>query len=222
MIEVRNLKVENGNKSILKNTNFKWKNGLVYGIYGTRGAGKTAFLDILAGASAHYDGAVLINGFDIRTEPLKAREFIGYMPQNNALCEKMTPVEYLMYIADVKGMGYEKAVRSISILLDITGISPRRDCLIENLSPFEKRCIGIAQASLGKSDILIFDEPWKGLSSHELQKITNLLDFLSENATLIVSSIQKDLLNDICDRIFLLSDHALTEENQNLDAKEEN
>ncbi|MBQ8309443.1 MAG: ABC transporter ATP-binding protein [Clostridia bacterium] len=209
MIEVRNLTISYGEKTVLNNISFKWKNGQSYGVYGEHGAGKTVLLDHLAGACTCKSGTVLINGFDLQAEPLKAREFIGYLPQNNALYEQMTPVEYLMYIADIKGMGYEKAIRAISGLLDVTGVSPRRDCLIGNLSPFEKKCIGIAQTALGKSDILIFDDPWKGLSPREMQKTEDLLNYLSEKATLIISGCEKEPLYELCDCIFLLSDGVL-------------
>jgi len=212
LIEVRNLLVENGEKTVLNNISFKWKNGQRYGIYGTHGAGKTELLDRLAGACHCESGTVLINGFDMQREPIKAREFIGYLPQKNVLYEQMTPVEYLMYIADVKGMGYEKAIHTISGLLDVTAVAPRRDCLIANLSSFEKKCIGVAQTALGKSDILVLDDPWSGLSSYEIQKMNALLKFLSEKATLIVSCCKKEMLCDLCDFVFLLHDGVLTED----------
>jgi ABC-2 type transport system ATP-binding protein len=148
----------------------------------------------------------------MQREPIKAREFIGFLPQENVLYGQMTPVEYLMYIADVKGMGYEKAIHAISGILDITGVSPRRDCLIENLSLFEKKCIAVAQTALGKSDILILDDPWKGLSPHEAKKMSFLLSFLSQKATMIVSSREKDPLLEFCNRIFLLNNGVLNEE----------
>ena len=212
MIEIRNLVVLKNDKTLLDKISFKWKNGLRYGIYGAKGAGKTALLDRLAGAAAIEEGSALINGFDLQEEPLKARKFIGFLPHASVVYENMTPVEYLLYIADIKGMGYEKAVRAVSALLDEADVSPRRDCLIKNLSPFEQKCIGITQASLGKSDILIFDDPFRGLSPREIQKVQSLLDFLSENATLIVSARDKAHVAPICDRVFSLSDGRLNEE----------
>lgn len=220
LIEIRNLTVEEKEKYILNGISLKWKNGLRYGIYGNESTETTALLDRLAGASSILDGTVLINGFDLQTEPLKARKFIGYLPQNFAIYKNMTPVEYLLYIADIKGMGYEKAIRAVSTLLDETGVSPRRDCLIKNLSAFEQKCIGIAQTTLGKSDILIFDDPFNGLSPREIQKVQALLEFLSQNATLIVSARDRSLVAPICDRIFSLSGGKLNEE-ENLPEKGE-
>lgn len=212
MIEIRNLVVLKENQTILDKISFKWKNGLRYGIYDTEGDGKTELLDRMAGAAAIEEGSVLINGFDLQAEPLKARKFIGYLPQNHAIYGNMTPVEYLLYIADIKGMGYEKAIRAVSTLLDETGVSPRRECLIKNLSAFEQKCIGIAQTTLGKSDILIFDNPFDGMSAREIQKLQALLEFLSENATLIVSARDRSHVLPICDRLFSLSGGKLNEE----------
>lgn len=212
MIEAKNITVTSGDQTVLNQISFKWKNGLSYGIYSTSGSGKSTLLEILAGVTVCKDADVIINGFDMQREPIKAREFIGFLPQENVLYGQMTPVEYLMYIADVKGMGYEKAIHAISGILDITGVSPRRDCLIENLSLFEKKCIAVAQTALGKSDILILDDPWKGLSPHEAKKMSFLLSFLSQKATMIVSSREKDPLLEFCKRIFLLNNGVLNEE----------
>ena len=211
MIEVRNLTVSYGENTARGSIRFKWKNGQKYGICGKSNAGKTALLDHLAGACPCEREAVLINGFDMNSEPMKAREFIGYVPKESALYPDMTPVEYLMYVADVKGMGYEKAIRTVSNLLDVTGVSPRRDCLIANLSSVEKRCIAIAQAVLGKSDILIFDDPWHGLSARDAQKITELVQVVSEGATVIVSARNDAELQKICDAVFLLEGGVLNE-----------
>ena len=82
MIEIRKLVVSENEKTILNNVSLKWKNGQRYGIYGASGVGKSALLDRLAGAVPCLEGSILINGFDIQTEPMKARAFIGYLPQN--------------------------------------------------------------------------------------------------------------------------------------------
>lgn len=206
MIEVKNLSKAYQGECALRDVSFKLQNGRIYGILGVEGAGKSTLLRLMAGVLCPDGGAVKINGFDMAKEPASAKSCIGYLAEDASLYESMTPVEYLSFFAEVRGLSYERGIRRVNEALERMGLEHRRNTLICHLSAGEARRLALAQAALGKQDILILDDPFSGLDEHHRMEVRELIRQLAEDRTVILSTADAEHAAALCDRIIWLRD----------------
>lgn len=208
MIEVKNLTRWRGKglPPVLSDVSFKVRNRKIYGLLGYHHTGKSTLLGIMAGALESDEGTVLINGYDIRKQPLEAKRQIGYLPQTPPLLPEMTPYEYLSFVAEVKGVKGELRHAQVEEALALTGLTSVQDRLIGHLSKGHKQRVGLAQALLGNPDIIMLDEPTAGMDGHHTTETRELIRRLGQTKTVIVSSHILTELTDLCDHIILLSE----------------
>lgn len=205
MIEVKKLTKIYGTHHALKEVSFKIANGKIYGLLGPNGAGKSTTMNIMTGCLAATSGTVRINGFDIYDKPMQAKRLIGYLPEQPPLYEDMTPMEYLMFVAEAKGVDSERVVRQVKEVLELTSLTEMKDRLICNLSKGCRQRVGIAQALLGNPEIIILDEPTVGLDPRQLVEIRSLIRKLGQNRTVIISSHILSEISEICDELLVIS-----------------
>lgn len=205
MIEVKDLTVYGGGEPILDGVSFKWKNGLIYGVLGDASSGKDALLRALGGALDPDGGQIKINGFDLVREPMRAKACIGFLPKESPLPAELTVAEHLQFVADVRGLSFEQAVRRVNRALESVGLEESRRTLCASLSPSEALRAGLAQTIIGKQDILILEEPTAELDPLRAGEIRALLDELSEGRTLILGSSSVEEVRKLCDHVLLLS-----------------
>jgi len=210
LIEVRNLSKVYGARVALCDVSFKITNGRVYGLLGADGAGKTTLLHLLAGCLAPTEGCVKINGFDLQREPLKAKRCLGYLPAASPLYDRLTVWEYLSFVAEAKGVSYERAVRQVEEVMELTGILSLQKKLIRRLSEIQRRRTGLAQALLGNPEIVLLDEPTVGLTPAQCAEMRALICRLGELKTVIVSSQSAAEIGELCDRVLILEHGSLT------------
>ena len=208
MIEVKQLTkcYDKGRVSALEDVSFKMRNRKIYGLLGPKGAGKSTVLGIMAGAVASTEGTVLINGYDICRQPMEAKRQIGYLPEHPPVFKDMTPYEYLMFVASVKGVKGETAVAQVKEALAVTDLASVEDHLICHLTPGCQRRIGLAQALLGNPDVLILDEPLADLDPVRIAGIKSLIRKLGQTKTVIVSGHVLAEIKTFCDHIIILSE----------------
>lgn len=209
MIEVKNLSKTYQGKCALRDVSFKLQNGRIYGILGVEGAGKSTLLRLMAGVISPDSGAVKINGFDMAKEPVAAKSCIGYLAEDAPLYESMTPVEYLSFLAEVRGLSYERGIRRVNEAIEWAGLERRRNTLICRLSEGEACRLALAQAALGKQDILILDDPFSGLDEHHRMELRELIRQMAEGRTVILSTADAEQAAALCDRILWLQDGAV-------------
>lgn len=205
MIEVKNLTKAYGTRVAVDGISFQIHNGRVYGLLGPNGAGKSTTMNMLAGCLAPTSGKVKINGFDMQSDPLKAKRYVGYLPEIPPLYEDMTPLEYLSFVAEAKGVAYERGVRQVNEVLELLRLRSVQNRLIRHLSKGNRQRIGIAQALLGNPDIIILDEPTVGLDPAQITEIRALVRKLGEKKTVIVSSHLLSEIEELCDHVLILS-----------------
>ncbi len=205
MIEVKELTKVWGDRVAVDHLSFKINNGKIYGFLGPNGAGKSTTLNMITGCLAPTHGTVKINGFDMYHEPLKAKQCIGYLPEIPPLYNELTPFEYLRFVAEAKGVSYERALRQVHEVMELTLIDGVKDRLIKNLSKGYRQRVGIAQAMLGNPDIIILDEPTVGLDPKQIIEIRALIRRLGEIKTVIISSHILAEISEICDHVLILS-----------------
>lgn len=209
MIEVKNLTKTYGDHEALCGVSFKIANGKIYGLLGPNGAGKSTTMNIMTGCLAPTSGTVRINGFDIYEQAIEAKRLIGYLPEQPPLYDDMTPEEFLLFVAEAKGVHPELALRQVKEVMALTNITDMKDRLIANLSKGCRQRVGIAQAMLGTPEVIILDEPTVGLDPKQLVEIRELIRQLGESRTVIVSSHILAEVSELCDELLVISDGKL-------------
>ena len=206
MIEVKGLTKVYGNKTAVENVSFKIRNGRIYGLLGPNGAGKSTTMNIIAGCLSPTEGTVLVNGYDVCTQPIEAKRQIGYLPEQPPLFTDMTPLEYLTFVAEAKGVADDLIDRQVKEAMNLTDLVAVKDRLIRNLSKGYRQRVGIAQAILGSPDIVILDEPTVGLDPQQLQEIRALIRKLGSKLTVILSSHILSEISELCDHVIIISE----------------
>ena len=205
MIEVKHLTKIYGDHTAVDDLSFTIESGHIYGLLGPNGAGKSTTMNIVTGCLAATGGTVRICGHDIYEEPIAAKRCIGYLPEIPPLYTDMTPFEFLTFVAEAKGVGYEEAGRRVREVMELTQIEDMKDRLIKNLSKGYRQRVGIAQAMLGNPEIIILDEPTVGLDPKQIIEIRDLIRMLGQSKTVILSSHILAEISAVCDRVLIIS-----------------
>src|SRR5262252_6302598 len=160
----------------------------VLGLLGPNGAGKTTLMSILATITRATEGSVKWNDTDIARDPDALRAVLGYLPQDFGVYPNLNAVEFLEYLAAVKGLNRASAKRRIDELLNLVNLTDVRKRPLGGYSGGMKQRIGIAQALLNDPQLLIVDEPTAGLDPEERVRFRNLLSELSGERIIILST----------------------------------
>ncbi len=209
MVELRNVTVTEKKEILIEHASLKLNNGKKYGICATE---KLIILltDLFSGVRIPTAGSVVINGFDMKKESKKAKSFISLMPSLCAAFDCMSVLESLLFVADVKGMEYQKAVRKIADLLLVTELSHRRNTLVKNLSNYEKKRLSLAMATLKGDEIVVLTSPFSSLSSSEQKSFESVLENVLDGRTVILTDTDTDVARRLCDSVFLLEENSFT------------
>lgn len=204
MIEVKNLTKRYGSKTAVDNVSFSAEDGEILGFLGPNGAGKSTTMNILTGYLSSTEGQALINGVDILEDPVKAKKFIGYLPEQPPLYLDMTVMEYLKFVYSLKKckLPIKSHLGEICELVKITEVKNR---VIKNLSKGYRQRVGLAQALVGNPPVLILDEPTVGLDPKQIIEIRSLIKKLGKNHTVILSSHILPEVQAVCDRIVIIN-----------------
>lgn len=160
----------------------------VLGLVGPNGAGKSTLMRILATVTRPTQGNVTWNGTDIMKSPDSVRAILGYLPQDFGVYPHLNAIEFLQYLAAVKGLDSASARRRIEELLVMVNLSDVRKRALGGYSGGMKQRLGIAQALLNDPQLLIVDEPTAGLDPEERVRFRGLLSELSGDRLIILST----------------------------------
>jgi ABC-2 type transport system ATP-binding protein len=160
----------------------------VLGLLGPNGAGKTTLMSILATITKPTSGTIRWNGTDLTADPNAIRSVLGYLPQDFGVYPNLNAVEFLEYLAAVKGLDAATARRRIDELLNLVNLTDVRQRPLGGYSGGMRQRIGIAQALLNDPRLLIVDEPTAGLDPEERVRFRNLLSDLSGDRIVILST----------------------------------
>ncbi len=204
MIEVRNLTKHYGDKKAVNDISFTVQDGEILGFLGPNGAGKSTTMNMLTGYISSTSGQALINGVDILEDPIKAKSYIGYLPEIPPLYLDMTVKSYLNFVFDLKKCKLPRRshLKDVMTLCKIKDVENR---LIKNLSKGYKQRVGLAQALIGNPPVLILDEPTVGLDPKQMVEIRTLIKRLGKNHTVILSSHILSEIQMVCDRVIIIN-----------------
>jgi ABC-type multidrug transport system ATPase subunit len=160
----------------------------ILGLLGPNGAGKSTFMRMLATITKPTDGSILWNEVDIVKSPDTLRTVLGYLPQDFGVYPNLTAVEFLEYMAAIKGLDSATARKRINELLLLVNLKDAAKRPLGGYSGGMKQRVGIAQALLNDPQLLIVDEPTVGLDPEERVRFRNLLSDLSGERIVILST----------------------------------
>lgn len=178
--------------------------GQVVGLLGKNGAGKSTTLNMITGCTAPDSGTISIDGYDIIADHRDAKRCIGYMPEIVPLYDEMTVEAYLRYVCKLKEIRKNCIESHIEEIYELLGLADIRKRIIANLSKGLRQRVGIAQSLCGNPDILIMDEPTIGLDPVQMIEFRNLINSLSNDHTIIISSHILSEIQEICNRSVIL------------------
>ena len=171
----------------LKDFSLEIKPGIL-GLLGPNGAGKSTFMRMLATITKPTAGKILWNDVDAVKSPDTMRARLGYLPQDFGVYPNLNAVEFLEYMAAIKGLDALSAKKRIDELLQITNLVEAAKRPLGGYSGGMKQRVGIAQALLNDPQLLIVDEPTVGLDPEERVRFRNLLSDLSGERIVILST----------------------------------
>ncbi|MCK4268940.1 MAG: ABC transporter ATP-binding protein [Methanogenium sp.] len=202
-LEIKDLKKDFGKNKVLSGISFEVEEGEIFGFLGPNGAGKTTTMRIILGLLKPDEGEALVMGHSLDTDDA-ARAGVGVLFENNGLYDKLTALENLDYYADLYGI--EDKEERISYLLQLTGISGRKDDQVGTFSTGMKRKLGIVRAILHRPDVLFLDEPTASLDPEAQKMVRDLILHLSEaeSMTVFFNSHNLSEVQKICSRVAIL------------------
>ena len=205
MITVEHLTKCYGDFLAVDDLSFEIEEGHVYGFLGPNGAGKSTTMNIITGCLSATSGRVRIDGHDIFEEPGAAKRLIGYLPEQPPLYLNETPVEYLRFVGEAKGLRGGALERQIAEVVEQTRLTGVRHRCISALSKGYRQRVGIAQALLGSPRVIILDEPTVGLDPLQIIEIRELIRQLGQTHTVLFSSHILSEVQTICDQILMIA-----------------
>lgn len=202
-IEVQNLSKYYGPHQALKNLSFHVKRGEVLGFLGPNGAGKTTTMRILTGYMPASSGTARVAGFDTFSQSLKARERVGYLPENTPLYLEMSVRDYLSFCARLHHV--KDVANAVEYAMEMVSITDREDQLIGKLSKGYRQRVGIAQAIVHEPDVLVLDEPTIGLDPKQIIEVRELIKELGKEHTIILSTHILPEVSQVCSRVLIIN-----------------
>lgn len=206
------------NKIAVDRISFCFKKG-VYGLLGANGAGKTTFMRMLCGILQPTGGNVAFDGIDVSTE--EYRSILGYLPQDFGYYPNFTGLDFLLYMAALKGYGKQYALKKSKELLDLVSLKDVSKKKIKTYSGGMKQRLGIAQALLNEPKILILDEPTAGLDPKERVRFRNLIAETGKDSIVILSTHIVSDIEHIADMILMMKDGQMIFHGAKEDIKED-
>jgi len=184
----------------------------ILGLLGPNGAGKSTFMRMLATITKPTEGIVLWNGTNIVKSPDTMRAVLGYLPQDFGIYPNLTAIEFLEYMAAIKGLNGNGTKKRIDELLQVVNLVESAKRPLGGYSGGMKQRVGIAQALLNDPQLLIVDEPTVGLDPEERVRFRNLLSDLSGERIVILSTHIVSDVEATATRIVLINKGLLLQE----------
>ncbi len=205
MIEIKNLTKSYGSIRAIENLNFKVNKGEVVGFLGPNGAGKSTTMKIITGYMAPTSGLVKVAGYDVFENPIEVKKKIGYLPEIPPVYLDMQVNDYLTYVAQLKQVPKAELSKKVQRAIEKTYLGEVQKRLIGNLSKGFKQRVGIAEAIVSEPEILILDEPTVGLDPKQVAEIRTLIQTLSGDHTVILSTHILPEVQATCKRIIIIN-----------------
>jgi ABC-2 type transport system ATP-binding protein len=202
---VQNLSKHYGPQKAVDDISFTVEKGGIVGFLGPNGAGKSTTMKIATAYLAPSSGTVGVNGIDVQTNPLEAKNIIGYLPEHNPMYLDLYVHEYLEFVAGIYGISRKRRKSRIAEMIELCGLTHEQNKKIESLSKGYRQRVGLAQALIHDPSVLILDEPTTGLDPNQILEIRNVIREISSNKTVIFSTHILQEVQALCDRVIVIN-----------------
>jgi ABC-2 type transport system ATP-binding protein len=206
MIRARGLTKRYGSFAAVDGIDFDVSSGEVFGFLGPNGAGKTTTMQMIAGLILPTSGSIAIDGHDLASEPLAAKELTSFIPDRPYLYEKLTGFEFLVFVGGLYRIPRGRTADRATALLDRFGLTDWADALVESYSHGMKQRLVFAAAMLPDPRLLVVDEPMVGLDPRGARLVKDVFRELCEDRQLAVflSTHTMTVAEEVCDRIAII------------------
>lgn len=193
-------------KKAVDNISLKVEPGDIFGFIGHNGAGKSTTIKSIVGILDYEEGMILINGHSMKTEPLKCKQIMAYIPDNPDLYEHMTGIQYLNFIADIfaiPSIVREEKIRKYAALFEIT---ENLGDLISAYSHGMKQKLAIISAIIHDPKLLVFDEPFVGLDPKAAVVLKEIMhELCTQGSSVFFSTHVLDTAEKICNKVAMIN-----------------
>lgn len=207
IISLKNVYKSYSGKQVLKGINLDIAPGQVIGYIGPNGAGKSTTVKILCGLISDYEGAVTIDGINLKDDPLAVKRKIGYVPELAELYDVLTPAEFLGFMGELYGMPKQLVDDRIQKMLAAFGLEENIHQRMDTFSKGMRQKVLISSGLLHNPDVIVLDEPLSGLDANSVIIIKDLISKLAKDGkTIFYCSHMMDVVEKVSDRIVLINE----------------
>jgi len=205
MIKVEGLTKRYARTVAVENISFEVGKGKIIGFLGPNGAGKTTTMRVLTCYLPPTDGTASVAGFDVMKQPLEVKRRIGYLPEAPPLYPEMEVVEYLDFVARLKGIPRSEIKQRVDNVIQRCAIGDVRTKLLGKLSKGYRQRVGLAQAIIHNPDVLVLDEPTAGLDPKQIIETRQLIKSLAGDHTIILSTHILPEVEQTCQEVIIIN-----------------
>jgi len=205
VIKVESLSKSYGERLAVDDISFEIEQGEIVGFLGPNGAGKTTTMRAITGYLIPTEGEVWVAECNMRNDPLKARQHIGYLPETIPLYTDMTTRAYLGFAGKLRGLDSKAAQRRIDEVVEVCQLEEYLDVHTGKLSKGFRQRVGLAQAIIHDPEVLILDEPTVGIDPLQVVQTKEMIKELGRKRTILLSTHILPEVSLICDRVIIIN-----------------
>lgn len=205
MINIKELKRNFGSIVAVNGVSFNVEKGEVLGFLGPNGAGKSTLMKMLACFLKPDSGTATVCGYDILKNPVEVRKSIGYLAENVPLYNEMTVGDFLNFVCDAREIKGNNRKQALDRIVPMCSIESVYHQTIETLSKGYKRRVGLAQTLIHDPEVLILDEPTDGLDPNQKHEVRELINNMSKDKCIIVSTHILEEVDAVCSRAIIIA-----------------
>jgi ABC-2 type transport system ATP-binding protein len=206
MLSLENLTKRYDSKPAVDNLSLEVPGGELFGFLGPNGAGKTTTIKMICGLLKPTSGTVRVGGFDIQTDPLRAKALLGLVPDTPVLYKKLTGREMVGFVGDLYSVDSSNIRKRVDHLMHLLDMADHSDDLIESYSHGMKQKTSIMAALIHDPKVVVLDEPTSGLDPRSAKVVKDVLRALCKmGKTVFMSTHILEIAERVCDRVGIIN-----------------
>jgi ABC-2 type transport system ATP-binding protein len=205
IIQIGGLKKQYNHNYVLKGIDLTIDAGQIVGYIGPNGAGKSTTIKILTGIIGDFEGEVMVLKKNVREHPIEIKQQIGYIPEQAALYEVLSPLEYLRFVGKLYQLEDKEIYSKSNELLKLFDLGDKADLRMSSFSKGMKQKVLLISGLMHNPEIIFLDEPLSGLDANAVILVKEILSQLKHaGKTIFYSSHIMDVVEKISDRIIII------------------
>jgi len=205
MIRLSNLTKTYGSFVAVDNIDLHVRRGELFGFLGPNGAGKTTTLRMIAGIMRPTSGCITLGGDNVQTDPMSAKQRLGFIPDRPFVYDKLTGAEFLRFVAGLYGQEGDIVEKRIDELLEVFELSMWKDELVESYSHGMRQKLIISSALIHRPEVIVVDEPMVGLDPRAARLLKDIFrQFIERGGSVLMSTHTLEVAEAMCDQIAII------------------